>query len=30
MRITWDDLAHPTTTARRIQALLDSRRPIAG
>jgi hypothetical protein len=30
IRITWEDLARPTTTARRIRALLDSRRPITG
>lgn len=30
IRITWEDLARPISTARRIQALLDSRRPIAG
>jgi hypothetical protein len=30
IRITWDDLAHPAATARRIRALLDSRRPVAG
>lgn len=26
IRITWDDLAHPARTARRIRAILDSRR----
>ncbi|HEY3527972.1 MAG TPA: hypothetical protein VGK78_02390 [Nocardioides sp.] len=30
IRITWDDLARPNTTARRIRALLESRRPVAG
>ena len=26
IRITWEDLARPTTTSRRIRALLESRR----
>lgn len=30
IRITWEDLARPAATARRIKSLLDSRRPIAG
>lgn len=30
IRITWEDLARPITTARRIRALLESRRPAAG
>ena len=30
IRITWEDLARPVTTARRIRTLLDSRRPAAG
>ncbi|MGC4111953.1 MAG: type IV toxin-antitoxin system AbiEi family antitoxin domain-containing protein [Nocardioides sp.] len=30
LRITWDDLARPVATARRIRALLESRRPVAG
>jgi hypothetical protein len=30
IRITWEDLARPATTARRIRALLDSRRPAVG
>jgi len=30
IRITWEDLARPVTTARRIRALLDTRRPTVG
>jgi hypothetical protein len=29
IRITWEDLARPITTARRIRTLLESRRPAA-
>lgn len=30
IRITWEDLGRPTTTARRIRAILESRRTAAG
>jgi hypothetical protein len=30
IRVTWDDLARPATTAHRIRRLLASRRPVAG
>ena len=29
IRITWEDLARPAVTARRIRAILQSRRPVA-